>query len=80
MTFGTASNVEDSEINDPRNPAIEIADATNFPVYIRTRPNIRKDWEIINAKVETLPSTRTFVLKYPRIVMGDDSSEGVAFV
>jgi hypothetical protein len=80
LTFGAASNVEDSEINDPRNPVIDIADATNFPVYLRTEPNIRKDWEIVSAKVETSPSTSIFSLKYPRIVLSDDSGEKVALV
>ena len=80
LTFGAASNVEDSEINNPRDPVMDFADATNFPVYLRTEPNIRKDWEIVSARVETSPSTSIFSLKYPRIVLSDDSGERVALV
>ena len=59
---------------------MDFADATNFPVYLRTEPNIRKDWEIVSARVETSPSTSIFHLKYPRIVLSDDSGERVALV
>jgi hypothetical protein len=42
LTFGIGNNVEDTDINDPRNPIINVADIFNFPVYIRTQPNARE--------------------------------------
>ena len=38
LKFGNGSNVEDSAINDPRNPLMDVSDATNFPVYICVQP------------------------------------------
>ncbi len=79
LTFGNGSNVEDPEINDPRDPPIDVADIFNSPVYLRTEPNAG-EWEIINARVETLPHTAIFSIKYPGIVLDDDSGEKVELV
>lgn len=79
LTFGTGSNVEDSAINDPRNPLMDVSDATNFPVYIRVQPKCNS-WDIMNATVETFPHTSFFSIKYPKIVVGDDSGEKVELV
>ena len=79
LTFGTGSNVEDSAINDPRNPLMDVSDATNFPVYIRVQPKCNS-WDIMNATVETFPHTSIFSIKYPKIVVGDDSGEKVELV
>lgn len=76
LTFGTGSNVEDSAINDPRNPIMDVSDATNFPVYIRVQPK-SNSWDIMSATVETVPQTSIFSIKYPKIVVGDDSGEKV---
>lgn len=76
LTFGTGSNVEDSAINDPRNPLMDVSDATNFPVYIRVQPKCNS-WDIISATVKTFPQTSIFSLKYMKIVLGDDSGEKV---
>jgi hypothetical protein len=79
LAFGIGSNVEDPEINDPRAPFIDVADIFNFPIYIRTEPNLG-EWEIVDAKVETLPHTAIFSIKYPGIVLDDDSGEKVELV
>ena len=79
LTFGTSSNVEDSAINNPRNPFMDVSDATNFPVYIRVQPKCNS-WDIISATVETIPQTSIFSIKYPKIVVGDDSGEKVELV
>ena len=79
LIFGTGSNVEDSAINDPRNPLMDVSDATNFPVYIRVQPKCNS-WDIMNATVETVPQTSIFSIKYPKIVVGDDSGEKVELV
>lgn len=79
LTFGTGSNVEDSAINDPRNPLMDVSDAINFPVYIRVQPKCNS-WDIMNATVETFPHTSIFSIKYPKIVVGDDSGEKVELV
>jgi hypothetical protein len=79
LAFGIGSNVEDPEINDPRAPFIDVADIFNFPIYIRTEPN-PGEWEIVDAKVETLPHTAIFSIKYPGIVLDDDSGEKVELV
>ena len=79
LTFGVGSDVEDPEINDPRDPFIDVADILNFPVYSRTEPNAG-EWEIVNAKVETSPHTAIFSIKYPGIVLDDDSGEKVELV
>jgi len=79
LTFGTGSNVEDSAINDPRNLLMDVSDAINFPVYIRVQPKCNS-WDIMNATVETFPHTSIFSIKYPKIVVGDDSGEKVELV
>jgi zinc metalloprotease ZmpB len=76
LVFGVDSNVEDPTINDPRNPFIDTTDISEFPVYLRTEPNTGT-WEITNAKVETTPFTSIFSIKYPGIVLDDDSGEKV---
>ena len=79
LTFGIGSNVEDPEINDPRNPFIDVADIFNFPVYVRTQPNA-SEWEVVDARVETSPHTAIFSIKYPGIILDDDSGEKVQLV
>jgi len=79
LIFGSGSNVEDSIINDPRNPFMNISDANKFPVYIRVQPK-SNSWDIKYAIVETLPQTSIFSIKYPRITVGDDSGEIVDLV
>ena len=79
LIFGDGTNAEDSLINDPQNPPIDISDVSDYPIYLRTEPNTG-EWEIIDAKVETYPQTRVFHIKYPRIVLDDDSGERVEFV
>ena len=74
LIFGSGSNVEDSAINDPRNPLMDITDAANFPVYIRVQPK-SNSWDIVSATVETVPHTSIFSIKYPKAVVGDDSGE-----
>jgi hypothetical protein len=78
LIFGVGSNVEDPTINDPRDPFIDTTDISEFPMYLRTEPNTGT-WEIKNAKVETTPFTSIFNIKYPRIVLDDDSGEKVEF-
>jgi zinc metalloprotease ZmpB len=79
LIFGSGSNVEDSAINDPRNPLIDITDANNFPVYIRVQPK-SNSWDIVSATVETVPHTTIFSIKYPKVVVGDDSGEIIELV
>ena len=79
LIFGSGSNVEDSAINDPRNPLIDITDAANFPVYIRVQPK-SNSWDIVSATVETFPHTSIFRIKYPKVVVGDDSGEIIELV
>lgn len=79
LIFGSGSNVEDSAINDPRNPLIDITDAANFPVYIRVQPK-SNSWDIVSATVETVPHTSIFSIKYPKVVVGDDSGEIIELV
>ena len=79
LIFGSGSNVEDSAINDPRNPLIDITDAANFPVYIRVQPK-SNSWDIVSATVETVPHTSIFRIKYPKVVVGDDSGEIIELV
>ena len=79
LTFGDGSNVEDPVINDPRDPRIDVADILNSPVYVRTEPNAG-EWEIVNARVETLPHSAIFSIKYPGIILDDDSGEKVELV
>lgn len=79
LIFGSGSNVEDSAINDPRNPLIDITDAVNFPVYIRVQPK-SNSWNILSATVETVPHTSIFSIKYPKVVVGDDSGEIIELV
>ena len=79
LIFGSGSNVEDSAINDPRNPLMDITDANNFPVYIRVQSK-SNSWDIISATVETDPHTSIFNIKYPKVVVGDDSGEIIELV
>ena len=79
LIFGVGSNVEDPAINDPRNPVIDTTDISKFPIYLRTEPNTGT-WEITNAIVETTPNTSTFNIKYPGIILDDDSGEKVELV
>jgi IgA Peptidase M64 len=79
LRFGGGSNVEEPAINDPRDPFIDVVDISNFPVYVRTEPNTG-EWEIVAAKVETSPPTSIFTLKYPKIILDDDSGERVDLV
>jgi zinc metalloprotease ZmpB len=79
LIFGSGSNVEDSAINDPRNPLIDITDANNFPVYIRVQPK-SNSWDIVSATVETVPHATIFSIKYPKVVVGDDSGEIIELV
>jgi len=79
LVFGVGSNVEDSAINDPRNPFIDTTDISKFPMYLRTEPNTRT-WEIVAAKVETTPNTSVFNIKYSGIILDDDSGEKVELV
>jgi zinc metalloprotease ZmpB len=79
LIFGSGSNVEDSAINDPRNPLMDITDATNFLVYIRVQPK-SNSWDIVSAIVETVPHTSIFSIKYPKVVVGDDSGEIIELV
>ena len=79
LFFGSGSNVEDSAINDPRNPLMDVSDANNFPVYVRIQPR-SNSWDIISATVETNPQTRIFSVQYPKIVVGDDSGEIIELV
>ena len=71
--------MEDSAINDPRNPLMDITDAANFPVYIRVQPK-SNSWDIVSATVETVPHTSIFSIKYPKAVVGDDSGEIIELV
>jgi hypothetical protein len=79
LVFGFGGNVEDSTINDPRNPFIDTTDIRKFPMYLRTEPNTGT-WEIISAKVETTPNTSVFNIKYSGIILDDDSGEIVELV
>jgi hypothetical protein len=79
LIFGSGSNVEDSAINDPRNPLIDITDTNNFPVYIRVQPK-SNSWDIMSTTVETVPHTSIFNIKYPKVVVGDDSGEIIELV
>jgi zinc metalloprotease ZmpB len=79
LLFGSGSNVEDSAINDPRNPLIDVSDANNFPVYVRIQPK-SNSWDIVSATVETVPHTSIFSIKYPKVVVGDDSGEIIELV
>lgn len=79
LIFGSGSNVEDSSINDPRNPLMDVSDVNNFPVYIRVQPK-SNSWDIVSATVETVPQTSIFNIKYPKIVVGDDSGEIIELV
>lgn len=79
LVFGVGSNVEDSAINDPRNPLIDTTDISKFPIYLRTEPNTGT-WEIVAAKVETTPNTSVFNIKYSGIILDDDSGEIVELV
>jgi zinc metalloprotease ZmpB len=79
LVFGLGSNVEDSTINDPRNPLMDISDANEFPVYIRVQQK-SKDWNIEYAAVETTPQTSIFSIKHAGITVGDDSGESVDLV
>lgn len=79
LIFGSGSNVEDSAINDPRNPLMDTSDANNFQVYIRIQPK-SNSWDIMSATVETVPHTNIFSIKYPKIVVGDDSGEIIELV
>lgn len=74
LLFGVNSNVEDPAINDPRNPFIDTTD-----IYKRTEPNTGT-WEIAAAKVETMPIVLIFNIKYPGIILDDDSGEKVDLV
>jgi len=74
LIFGSDSNVEDSAINDPRNPLMDMSDANNFPVYIRIQPK-SNSWDIVSATLETVPQTSIFSIKFSKIVVGDDSGE-----
>jgi hypothetical protein len=79
LIFGSGSNVEDSAINDPRNPLMDVTDTNNFPVYIRVQPK-SNSWDIVSATVETVPHTSIFNIKYPKVVVGDDSGEIIELV
>jgi hypothetical protein len=79
LTFGAGSNIEGPTKNDPRNPFIDIADIPNFPAYVRSEPNTG-EWEIVAAKVETFPPTSILTIKYPRIILDDDSGERVDLI
>jgi zinc metalloprotease ZmpB len=79
LIFGLGSNVEDSAINDPRNPLMDTSDANEFPVYIRVQPK-SKDWDIKYATAETMPQTTIFGIKHAGITLGDDSGEMVDLV
>jgi hypothetical protein len=79
LVIGVGSNVEDPAINDPRNPFMDTTDISKFPMYIRTEPNTGA-WEIVDAKVETTPNTSVFNIKYPGIILDDDSGEKVELV
>jgi hypothetical protein len=58
---------------------VDVADIFNFPVYMRTGPN-PSEWEIVDARVETLHHTVIFSIKYSGIVLDDDSGEKVQLV
>ena len=79
LIFGSGSNVEDSAINDPRNPLMDITDANNSQVYLRVQPK-SNSWDIVSATVETVPHTSIFSIKYPKVVVGDDSGEIIDLV
>jgi hypothetical protein len=79
LIFGSGSNVEDSAINDPRNPLMDVTDTNNFPVYIRVQTK-SNSWDIMSATVETVPQTSIFSIKYPKVVVGDDSGEIIELV
>jgi hypothetical protein len=79
LVFGVGSNVEDSAINDPRNPLMDTTDINKFPIYLRTEPNTGT-WEIVAGKVETTPNTSVFNIKYSGIILDDDSGEMVELV
>ena len=80
LTFEQHSNVEDSEINKCRIQLWILQTQQIFQFTYELSPTFRKDWEIVSARVETSPSTTIFSLKYPRIVLSDDSGERVALV
>ena len=71
--------MEDSAINDPRNPVMDTSDANNFPVYIHVQPK-SSSWDIVSATVETVPHTSIFSIEYPKVVVGDDSGEIIELV
>jgi hypothetical protein len=58
---------------------MDITDGNNFPVYIRVQPR-SNSWDIMSATVETVPHTSIFSIKYPKVVVGDDSGEIIELV
>jgi hypothetical protein len=74
LKFGNASNVENPNINDPRNPLID--DLQVGRAYIRIDPDSKEEWLIQNAQV-SINGIITHELRIPNIILDEDASEKV---
>ena len=72
ITFGTGSNAENPNLNDPRNPQLDIVGLEK--AYIRIDPNARNRWSLNDIKV-FINGSLSYQLKIPNIVLDEDSSE-----
>jgi hypothetical protein len=77
VVFGTGANIRDKDINDPRNPSMDLTQISG--AYIRIEPRQEEPWKIASAQVFINGSaTPTFSLKLPNIVLEEDASEKVS--
>ena len=73
--FGEGANIQNSGVNDPRNPPLDSDDLRMFPVYIRFEPQgSSPDWNLTFVNVEVAGTGFGIILR-PGLWLGRTSGK-----